>query len=96
MSQQQRMGAQNLMNRRNELRAYLEGARSAVRYTEQDGWKVSDPSGMQQESYTITKVKMTPMERTAYEAEVQQIEKQLGELNIPYSTFKNNDPLGIF
>lgn len=87
MSQQQRMGAQNLMNRRNELRAYLEGSKTRVSYSEPDGWNMSDVGGMQQESMTVTQIDMTPEKKTEFENELFNIEKQLDEFGVAYSKY---------
>ena len=95
MTAQQRIGAQNLLNRRNVLRGYLEGQTSVTRFTDADGVWDDDTGQLAQESMTLKKVDMTEELKASYLGELQGIEGQLNELNVQYSEYKPYDPLGI-
>ena len=95
MTPQQRIGAQNLVNRRNVLRGYLEGQTSVTRFTDADGLWDEDTGLLEQESLTLKKVEMTEELKTSYLGELQGIEGQLKKLGVQYSEYKPYDPLGI-
>jgi|GEM_PF-4337528 hypothetical protein len=86
MTTQQRMGAQNLLNRRNELRAHLEGSRKAVRYSFDDTWDGREGEASQ-ESYTVTAIEMTEERRKEFISELSRIEETLNELGVAYSKY---------
>ena len=97
------IGIQDQLNRRNKLKAYLEGSTEVIVYSGADeDWGApagggADPSNLSQTRQTIKQVQITPEKGAGWLKEIKGIERFLDEMDIPYSkTIATDDPLNIF